>query len=76
MQLKQQILTQHDDVINNLNLYKSDMEKKVYANRNIQQIYVQPSRMATPPQRQANMTAENAATAAEEIVLLQQARRV
>jgi hypothetical protein len=32
--------------------------------------------MATPQQPQANMTAENAATAAEEIVLLQQARRV
>jgi hypothetical protein len=77
MQLKQQMLTQHDDVINNLNLYKSDMEKKVNViNRNIQRIYVQPSRMATPQQCQANMTAENAATAAEEIELLQQARRV
>jgi hypothetical protein len=77
MQLKQQMLTQHDDVINNLNLFKSDMEKKVNViNWNIQQIHVQPSRMATPQQCQANMTAKNAATADEEIVLLQQARRV
>jgi hypothetical protein len=30
--------------------------------------------MATPQQRQANMTAENAATAAEDVVLLQRPR--
>jgi hypothetical protein len=68
-QLKQQLLTQHDESTTNVNNFKSDVFHKLnIMNNNIQRIAIQPPRMATPQQR--NNNALDAARAEEEADLI------